>query len=52
MLNYNLPFFASVHPTYAVYTFVSGNKGASISLPLTLPNADRFSKFFHGQTWQ
>jgi len=33
-----------------VNTTVSGKKDAIIFLPLTLPNADRFSKFFHPQT--
>jgi len=32
--------------------FVVREKGATLLLPLTLPNADRFSKIFHHQTYQ
>ena len=38
-------------PVTAIYT-VSGKKGATLFLPVTLRNANRFSKFFHHHTLQ
>jgi len=43
-----LPFW---HNTSELSTPCPENKGASIFLPLTLPNADRISKFYR-QTYQ
>ena len=35
-------------PSYFIHRYnVSGNKGATLLLPLTSPTASRFSKFFH-----
>ena len=47
-LQNNVTFF---HKIVCIYT-VSGKKGATLFLPVTLGNVNRFSKFFYHHTLQ